>query len=115
MEHASHVAYIETFPDDVRVRLKAIQASVLSLFPDATSCISYRMPAFREKYVFIYFAAFKNHIGIYPPVRQDPALIQDLRRFRGPRGNLAFPFSQPLPMELIERVILALHREYAVK
>ena len=115
MSHESQEAYFETFPDDVKARLETIQASVLSLFPGATKCISYSMPAFRDQRVFVYFAAFKKHIGIYPPVAQDLALIQELAPFRGPKGNLSFPLSQPLPIDLIERVILALHKEYSIK
>lgn len=113
MTFDSHEAYFETLDGDAKLRLQAIQAKVESLLPSATRCISYSMPAFREKRVFFYFAAFKKHIGIYPPVSQDEALIKELAPFRGPKGNLSFPFDQPLPMPLIERVILALHQEYA--
>jgi uncharacterized protein YdhG (YjbR/CyaY superfamily) len=115
MAYESHEAYFEALPDDVKARLQTIQARVMSLIPDAKKCISYSMPAFRDQRVFLYFAAFKKHIGIYPPVAQNSALNQELEQFRGPKGNLSFPLSQPLPMELIERVILALHKEYAIK
>ncbi|MBL8486650.1 MAG: hypothetical protein JNK22_06160 [Rhodocyclaceae bacterium] len=115
MAYASQEAYFETLPGDVKVRLQQIQASVLSLIPGATKCISYSMPAFRDGRVFLYFAAFKKHIGIYPPVARDAALIQELAQFRGPKGNLAFPLGQPLPMALIERVVTALHKEYAIR
>ena len=115
MAYESHEAYFETFPDDVKTRLQTIQARVLSLIPGATKCISDNMPALRDQRVFMYFAAFKKHIGIYPPVDQDLALVQELAKFRGPKGNLSFPLTQPLPMELIERVILALHHEYVIK
>lgn len=106
-------AYFETFPADVKARLQTIQTSVLTLIPSASKCISYCIPAFTDQRVFLYCAAFKKHIGIYPPVAQDSALIQELAQFRGPKGNLSFPLSQPLPMALIERVIIALHKEYA--
>ncbi|GAA6141878.1 DUF1801 domain-containing protein [Hydrogenophaga sp. 5NK40-0174] len=112
MAHESQEAYFETLPAEAKTRLQRLQASVLRLVPGATKCISYNMPAFRDKRVFFYFAAFKKHIGIYPPVTRDAALIQELAPFRGPKGNLSFPLDQPLPVELIERVILALHREY---
>ena len=81
--------------------------------PDAVRCIGYQMPAFRMGRIFFYFAAFKNHIGIYPPVR-DPALVEELARWRGPKGNLIFPLKEPLPIDLIGRtaVALALAQEY---
>jgi len=66
------------------------------------------MPAFRQQRIFLYFSAFKNHIGVYPPVTDDEALISETEPFRGPKGNLSFPYSQELPLELIGRVAKAL-------
>lgn len=80
--------------------------------PDATECISYRMPALRHDRVFFYFAAFRKHIGVYPPV-DDPALVVELARYRGPKGNLQFPLDEPVPYDLIARVAQALARQYA--
>lgn len=110
--HASHEAYFETVAPEARPLLASIQAKVESLLPDATRCISYRMPAYRARRVFFYFAAFRKHIGVYPPVKGDARLLRELAPFRGPKGNLSFPLSQPLPLELIGRVAVALHREY---
>lgn len=113
MPVSSHEAYFATVAVDVRPRLEAIEATVESLLPEATRCIGYGMPAFRGKRIFFYFAAFRKHIGIYPPARQDADLIVELAPFRGPKGNLAFPLDQPLPLDLIGRVAVALQREYA--
>jgi uncharacterized protein YdhG (YjbR/CyaY superfamily) len=112
---ASHEAYFASIPPEVRPRIEAIQAKVESLLPEATRCIGYGMPAFRDGRIFFYFAAFKKHIGIYPPLRQDAALIRELAPYRGEKGNLSFPSSEPLPLDLIGRVAVALHREYAKK
>lgn len=73
---------------------------------------SYNMPAYRGKRIFFYFLAFKKHIGIYPPVTADKQLIAELAPYRGPKGNLSFPLSSPLPIELIGRVAMALYREH---
>ncbi|MCW5603255.1 MAG: DUF1801 domain-containing protein [Burkholderiales bacterium] len=81
--------------------------------PWAEETVSYRMPAFRMGRIFIYFAAFKRHIGIYPPVRGDVALDKALRPYRGDRGNLKFPLDQPIPYGLIRRVVIVLKRQYA--
>lgn len=88
---------------------------VEAALPDASRCISYNMPAFKAKRVFLYFAAFKKHIGIYPPVTRDAALLEELLRYRGEKGNLSFPLDRPLPVDLIRRVALALSREHAQK
>jgi uncharacterized protein YdhG (YjbR/CyaY superfamily) len=113
MAYTSQEAYFDTLQGQAKLRLQAIQDRVQSLIPAATPCISYNMPAFRDKRVFLYFAAFKKHIGIYPPITENAELIQELALFRGPKGNLSFPFDQPLPMALIEGVVLALHKEYS--
>jgi uncharacterized protein YdhG (YjbR/CyaY superfamily) len=112
---ASHERYIENAPADVRPALLRIQAKVESLLPDAVRCISYNMPAFKSKRVFFYFAAFKRHIGVYPPVTKDAALRRALALYLGPKGNLSFPLDQPLPIDLVGRVAVALHIEYQDK
>lgn len=115
MSFASHEEYFASLSPDRRSLLQSIQAKLEALVPGATRCVSYRMPAFKCERVFFYFAAFKNHIGIYPPVTQDAALIRELAPYRGGKGNLSFPLDEPLPIELIGRVALALAREYARK
>ncbi len=115
MAFASHDEYFASVAPEVRPLLASIQTRIETLLPEASRCISYNMPAFRAKRVFFYFAAFKKHIGIYPPVTEDAALIEELSRYRGEKGNLSFPMNQPLPIELIGRVAVALHREYELK
>lgn len=112
MAFSSHEAYFETVSPQARLRLEAIQARVEALLPSITRCIGYNMPAFRDGRIFFYFAAFKNHIGIYPPLNQDATLVRELAPYRGAKGNLSFPLDQPLPMELVGRVAVALHRQY---
>jgi uncharacterized protein YdhG (YjbR/CyaY superfamily) len=112
MAFASHDEYFESATPEARPLLMRIQAEVETLLPDASRCISYNMPALKAQRVFFYFAAFKSHIGIYPPVTKDAALIEELAQYRGAKGNLSFPLNQPLPLKLIGRVAVALHREY---
>jgi uncharacterized protein YdhG (YjbR/CyaY superfamily) len=113
MTFSSHEGYFEAVAPEARWRLEAIQSRVETLLPSATRCISYNIPAFRDGPIFFYFAAFKNHIGIYPPLTQDAALVRELAPYRGTKGNLSFPLDQPLPLELVGRVAVALHRQYA--
>jgi uncharacterized protein YdhG (YjbR/CyaY superfamily) len=97
--------YIAAFPPDVRSVLKKIRATVKKYAPQAIEKISYRMPAFFQSGVLIYFAAFKNHIGIYPPVRGDEKLNRELTPYRGPKGNLKFPLDEAIPYGLIGRIV----------
>lgn len=115
MAFASHEEYFASVSPDRRRLLQSIQARVESVVPGASRCISYNMPAFKHGRVFFYFAAFKKHVGIYPPVTLDARLIQELAPYRGEKGNLSFAHSEPLPIALIGRVARALSREYARK
>jgi uncharacterized protein YdhG (YjbR/CyaY superfamily) len=107
--------YITKAPEIAGPILWKIRALALKLAPDAAETISYKLPAYKDGRVFFYFAAFKNHVGIYPPVTDDLALISDLAKFRGPKGNLQFPYGHDIPYDLIGRTIVALHRQYSLK
>lgn len=109
---ASHEEYFATQPPEVRALLEWIQRTTESVVPGASRCVSYGMPAFRRGKVFLYFAAFRKHIGIYPPLRGDAALLRDLGPYLGPKGNLSFPLSRPFPKELVERLVIALAAEH---
>ena len=98
-------AYIAIFPPKIRAILKKIRATVKKAAPQATEKISYRMPAFFQDGILIYFAAFKNHIGVFPPVREDAALLKQIAPFAGPKGNLQFPLDEPIPLNLITRIV----------
>lgn len=112
---SSQEEYFQSASPQALPLLISIQQKVENLLPSATRCISYNIPAFKEKRTFFYFAAFKNHIGIYPPLKNDSALIAELAPYRGEKGNLTFPYKQALPLELIGRVAVALHKEYELK
>ena len=113
MTYPSHEAYFETVPPGARLLLESIQAEVKGRVPDATACISYNMPAFKLRRTFFYFAAFEKHIGVYPPLHDDPALMAHTARYRGPKGNLTFALDEPLPLKLIGQVAAALALQYA--
>jgi len=109
---ASHEEYFAAQPAGVRPLLDWIQKTTETVVPGSARCVSYGMPAFRLGKVFLYFASFKDHIGIYPPLRADADLIRELGPFRGPKGNLSFPLSRPLPKALVKRVVIALAAEH---
>ena len=72
--------------------------------PEAEEVISYRMPALKQGRILVYFAAFTNHLGVYPPVRGNAALEKALAPYRGEKGNLRFRYDEPIPYDLIARV-----------
>jgi uncharacterized protein YdhG (YjbR/CyaY superfamily) len=108
----AHEAHFAKAAPEIRRRLEQIRAEVERRAPDARRCIGYGMPAFRARKIFFYFAAFKKHIGVYPPVKGPEALLAALAPFRGPNGNLIFPHAQPLPIDLIGNVAERLLEQY---
>jgi uncharacterized protein YdhG (YjbR/CyaY superfamily) len=97
--------YIALFSPDVQSILKKIRMTIRKAAPQAEERISYRMPAFFQGGILVYFAAFKKHIGMYPPVDGDEKLNKELSRYRGPKGNLQFPLDEPMPFDLIRRIV----------
>ena len=85
--------------------LQKVRATFSSAAPDAKETISYLMPAFRLHGILVYFAAWEKHIGLYPPISGDKALQKAVARYAGPKGNLQFLLDEPIPYDLIERIV----------
>jgi uncharacterized protein YdhG (YjbR/CyaY superfamily) len=98
-------AYIAGFSPAVRARLRKVRATIRANAPRAQEVISYRIPAYRLHGMLVYFAGFKSHIGLYPPVRGNAALEKAVARYAGPKGNLKFSHQRPLPLGLIARIV----------
>src|SRR5665213_1053048 len=92
-------AYIAASSPAAKPALRRIREIVRAAAPDAEETISYRMPAFRGHGILVYFAAFKNHIGMFPPIGGDAGLEKALARYRGLKGNLRFPLGEPIPYD----------------
>ncbi len=97
--------YIASFPPDVQTILQKIRSTVRHAAADAQESISYRIPAFRLQGTLVYFAAFKKHIGFYPPVRGDAKLAKAVSPYAGEKGSLRFPLDRPIPYTLIARIV----------
>ncbi len=97
--------YIAAFSPEVRAILERIRLAIAKAAPEAQETISYRIPTFTLSGALVYFAAFKKHIGFYPPVRGDAGLEKAVAPYAGEKGNLRFPLDQPIPYGLIERIV----------
>ena len=109
--HATVDAYIAAYPPKIRAILRRIRSTVRNAAPDAEERISYRMPSFVLNGALVYYAAFKNHIGLYPPVSGDAKLLKDVAKYSNEKGNLAFPLDEPIPYALIRRIVKARAKE----
>jgi uncharacterized protein YdhG (YjbR/CyaY superfamily) len=97
--------YIATCPTEIQKILQEIRAVIKSAAPDAEEKISYQMPTFFLKGNLVYFAAFKNHIGFYPAPTGIDAFAQELSQYKGAKGSVQFPINQPMPLDLITKIV----------
>jgi uncharacterized protein YdhG (YjbR/CyaY superfamily) len=97
--------YIATFPQDLQKTLKDLRKTILEEAPDATETISYQMPTFKLNGTYlIYFAAWKDHIAVYPGTSAMEE-IQELADYRTGKGTFQFPLASPLPFDLIRKIV----------
>jgi uncharacterized protein YdhG (YjbR/CyaY superfamily) len=98
-------AYIAAQPPPARAVLEKIRALVRKAAPRGEESISYGIPTvFVDGRALIYFAGFKAHIGLFPPVR-DAALLKESKPYAGPKGNLKFPLDEAVPYPLIRKIV----------
>src|SRR5665213_40160 len=97
--------YIDGFPPNVQKILLQVRMTVMKAVPLAEQIISYGMPAFKYKgNVIIYFAGYKNHIGLYATPAGHEAFAKELSAYKQGKGSVQFPLDQPMPLNLIENI-----------
>ncbi len=104
-EYTDINAFIADFPEEVRIILEKIRATIQQAAPDATEAIKYGMPTFVLNGNLVHFAAYKNHIGFYPAPTGIDAFIDELARYRTGKGTIQFPIDKPIPYDLITKVV----------
>jgi uncharacterized protein YdhG (YjbR/CyaY superfamily) len=97
--------YIEGFPKDVQEILEKIRMTIRKAAPDAGEAIKYQMPTFTLNGNLVHFAAFKKHIGFYPAPRGIEAFKDELSAYEGGKGSVRFPLDEPIPFDLIGKIV----------
>jgi uncharacterized protein YdhG (YjbR/CyaY superfamily) len=97
--------YIATFPDDIQKLLQQMRDTIKVAAPDAVEKISYQMPTFDLKGNLVHFAAFKSHIGFYPTPSGTEAFKDELAKYQAGKGSIQFPLGEPLPLELVSKIV----------
>jgi uncharacterized protein YdhG (YjbR/CyaY superfamily) len=97
--------YIAQFPAEIQAKLREIRAVIHAAAPEATEKISYAMPTFYLQGNLVHFAAFKHHIGFYPVPSGIEAFEAELSPYKRSKGAVQFPLDQPLPHDLIARIV----------
>lgn len=97
--------YIKTFPPNIQGILEKIRQTIRKAAPEAEEIISYQMPAFRLNGVLVYFAAFKDHIGFFPTASGVEAFKKELEHYKRSKGTIHFPLNEPIPLDLVEKIV----------
>ena len=98
--------YIAEFPAETQRALEELRALIKATAPDATETISYAIPTFdlNGKHL-VHFAGYERHIGFYPGSSGIAAFKDELRPYKSAKGSVQFPLGQPLPTELVRRMV----------
>lgn len=105
-KHSTVDDYIAALPASAQTFATQLRQTILSVAPNATETIRYDMPAYSiGTSTFIYFACWKNHIGLYPIYRGDDAFEAELKPYRTKKDTVQFLYSNPLPKPLIVKIL----------
>lgn len=96
--------YIQEQPEEIRPLLNQVRNTLRATLPDATERISWSMPTYRGKQNIIHFAAFKNHLGIYPGEEAIVHFKDQLMDYKTSKGAIRLPYNKPLPLDLIAEI-----------
>jgi uncharacterized protein YdhG (YjbR/CyaY superfamily) len=107
--------YIDTFPLNVQRKLRELRRTIRKAAPKAEETISYQIPAFKLNGNLVYFAAFKNHIGLYPTTSAMRAFKKELSKYETSKGTVRFPMNKPIPLGSVERIVRYRVRENSEK
>src|SRR5688572_30593705 len=98
--------YIAGFPAEVQPILEKVRATIRKAAPKAEETISYQIPTFKLNGAYlIYFAAFKEHVGLYPVPPGNAELDPVVKKYRSGQATLRFPYDEALPLGLITRIV----------
>lgn len=99
--------YISTFPEPVQKIMQQLREIITKTAPEATESMAYGMPAYKIKgKPLVYFAGYKNHLGFYATPTGHEAFAAELSRYKQGKGSVQFPLSEPLPYDLIKRIVV---------
>lgn len=104
-EYPSIDEYIHSYPEPIQKKLMELREAIKEQAPEAQEKISYQMPTFFLNGNLVHFAAHSKHIGFYPTPSGIAAFQSELSKYKNAKGSVQFPIEEPLPIELIKRIV----------
>lgn len=98
--------YIAAYEGEIRRRMEQLRELILSCSPQITEKISWQMPTFVLNGNLVHFAAFKNHLGLYPGAEAMVVFADKLAEYKHSKGGVQFPHNKPMPWELIREIVM---------
>ena len=97
--------YIAGFPEDIQKILQEVRETIRASAPEAQEKISYQMPTFYLNGNLVHFAAHTSHIGFYPAPSGIEAFKNELAAYKNSKGAVQFPINEPLPLDLVTKIV----------
>lgn len=99
-------SYIAGFPEHTQKMLEQMRETIRKAAPDATETISYAIPTYKYYGNMVHFAGYERHIGFYPGSSGIEHFKNEFSGYKFAKGSVQFPLSQPLPLDLVTRMVL---------
>jgi uncharacterized protein YdhG (YjbR/CyaY superfamily) len=114
-KHESVDAYMASLPDDRRGPMEELRRTVRAAAPDADEAIAYNMPALRlDGRFLVSYEAFKHHYSLFPWSDEMLDELGDrMKRYAVGKGTIRFPADEPIPLDLVSRIVEIRLREFA--
>ena len=97
--------YLSALPANTKSILKEVRQTIKQAVPQAEEVISYNIPAFKLHGGLIWYAAWKEHISLYPRTARMETFIKGLAEYEGSKGTIIFPIDRPMPFDLIRKIV----------
>jgi uncharacterized protein YdhG (YjbR/CyaY superfamily) len=98
--------YVAAQSEQAQSRLRELRAIIRAAVPEAAEGISYGIPTYRFRAGgMVSFGAAKHHCGLYGSAMD--AFADELQAYDTSKGTVRFPLDQPIPEELVRKLVLA--------
>lgn len=98
--------YLSQFKGEVRQRLDTLRAIIRAEAPEAVESLSYGLVGYKlNGKPLVYFGGYEHHVGFYATPNGHEAFAEEFSKYKQGKGSVQFPLDQPLPLDLIKRVV----------